>query len=54
MDHINQINFNENMNFINSLGYLNKIDNEFKSVLAGNILKEFYDTDKYIIRGNLN
>jgi hypothetical protein len=51
MDHINLINYEENIKFISSIGILANIDNDLKSVLASNLLKEYYDADKYIVRG---
>jgi CRP-like cAMP-binding protein len=53
MDHINLINFEENMKFINSIPILTNIDNDLKSVLASNLLKEFFEAAKYIVRGKL-
>jgi CRP-like cAMP-binding protein len=54
MDHINLINYEENIKFISSIAILANIDNDLKSVLASNLLKEYFDTDKYIVRGNIN
>jgi hypothetical protein len=51
MDHINLINFEENMKFISSIPILANIDNDLKSVLASNLLKEFFEANKYIVRG---
>jgi hypothetical protein len=51
MDHINLINYEENIKFISSIPILANIDADLKSVLASNLLKEFFDTDKYIVRG---
>jgi hypothetical protein len=51
MDHINLINYEENIKFISSIPILVNIDNDLKSVLASNLLKEYYDVDKYIVRG---
>jgi hypothetical protein len=51
MDHINLINYEENIKFISSIPILANIDPDLKSVLASNLLKEYFDTDKYIVRG---
>jgi cGMP-dependent protein kinase len=51
MDHINLINFEENMRFITSIPILANIDNDLKSVLAHNLLKEYFDIGKSIVRG---
>jgi hypothetical protein len=51
MDHINLINYEENFSFISSIPILANIDNDLKSVLASNLLKEYFDPDKYIVRG---
>ena len=53
MDHINLINFEENMRFISSIPILSNIDQDLKSVLASNLLKEYYEIDKFIVRGIL-
>jgi hypothetical protein len=52
MDHINLINYEENIKFISSIAILANIDNDLKSVLASNLLKEYFEIDKYIVRGN--
>jgi hypothetical protein len=51
MDHINLINFEDNIRFINSIPILSNIDNDLKSVLASNLLKEFFEVGKCIVRG---
>jgi CRP-like cAMP-binding protein len=53
MDHINLINFEENMKFITSIPILSNIDQDLKSVLASNLLKEYFEIGKYIVRGIL-
>lgn len=53
MDHINLINYEENFKFISSIPILANIDNDLKSVLASNLLKEFFEADKFIVRGNV-
>jgi cGMP-dependent protein kinase len=52
VDHINYMNFEENKKFIESVDIFANIANEFKSILASNLIKEFYDKDKYIVKGN--
>jgi CRP-like cAMP-binding protein len=51
MDHINLINYEENIKFITSIPILTNIDNDLKSVLASNMMKEFFEAGKYIVRG---
>jgi cGMP-dependent protein kinase len=52
VDHINYLNFEENKKFIESVEIFANIANEFKSILASNLIKEYYDKDKYIVKGN--
>jgi len=51
VDHINKINYEENKRFINSIPILNNIENDLKSILASNLIKEYYDKDKTIVKG---
>ena len=52
VDHINYLNFEENKKFIESVDIFTNIDTEFKSILASNMIKEYYEKDKYIVKGN--
>lgn len=51
VDHINYMNYEENKRFINSIPILLNIENDLKSILASNLIKEFYDKDKVIVKG---
>lgn len=53
VDHINYLNYEENKRFIESIDIFTSIENEFKSILASNMIKEFYEKDKYIVKGNI-
>jgi cGMP-dependent protein kinase len=50
MDHINQLNFEENIKFINSIPILTNMENDLKAVLASNCIKTYYEAGKYIVR----
>lgn len=54
VDHINYMNYEENKRFINSIPILLNIENDLKSILASNLIKEFYDKDKVIVKGKIN
>lgn len=49
-DHIRMINFEENKKFIQSIPILSTMDNNLKSVLANNLIKEYYDPGQFIVR----
>jgi len=51
VDHINYMNYEENKRFINTIPILLNIENDLKSILASNMIKEFYDKDKVIVKG---
>jgi hypothetical protein len=53
VDHINYLNFEENKKFIESVEILSNIESEFKSILTNNMIKEHYEKDNYIVKGNL-
>jgi hypothetical protein len=53
VDHINYMNYEENKRFINSIPVFVNIDNDLKSILASNLIKEFYEKDKVIVKGNI-
>jgi signal-transduction protein with cAMP-binding, CBS, and nucleotidyltransferase domain len=52
IDHINHINFEENKKFIQSIPILNNIENDQKAILCGNLIKEVYEANDYIVKGN--
>lgn len=52
VDHINYINYEENKRFINSIPIFVNIENDMKSILASNLIKEYYDKDRIIVKGN--
>lgn len=49
-DHIRMINFEENKKFIQSIPILSNMDNNLKSVLANNLIKEYYEANQNIVR----
>jgi len=53
-DHINNLNYEENKRFINSIPILVNIESDLKSILASNLMKVYFDKDKTIVKGNLN
>lgn len=53
VDHINHVNYEENSRFISSIPILANIENDLKSVLASNLIKEYYEQDKYIVKGKI-
>lgn len=50
VDVINKINYEENKNFINSVRMLTAIDPELKSILSGNLLKQYFEAGKYVFK----
>jgi hypothetical protein len=53
MEHINQLNYEENINFINSIPILTNLDNDVKTVIASSLIKEYYEEGKHVVRGIL-
>lgn len=51
VDHINYLNYEENKKFISSIPMLANIENDLKSLLASNLIKEYYEKDKVIVKG---
>lgn len=54
VEHINEINYEENKRFINSIPILVNIESDLKSILASNLIKVFFDKDKTIVKGKNN
>ena len=50
VDHISSINFEENRKFINMIPILSNIESDFKSLLANQLIKQFYEADKNIVK----
>jgi cGMP-dependent protein kinase 1 len=50
VDHINSINFKENLKFLNAVSILTHIENEYKSLLAGQLIKEYFEPGDYIVK----
>ena len=48
---INEVNFEENKIFIESVSLLANIDNDQKTVLISNLIKEVYDKNTYVFKG---
>ena len=48
---INEINFEENKNFIDSVSLLANIDDDQKTLLISNLIKEIYDKNTYVFKG---
>lgn len=51
VDHINYCNYEENKKFVSCIPMLMNIENDMKSILSSNLIKEFYDKDKVIVKG---
>ena len=49
---INQLNFEENKKFIQTIPILSNIENDQKIALCSNLIKESYDKGVYIVKGN--
>lgn len=49
-DHIKLMNFEENKKFIESISIFSNIDNDLKSVLANNLIKEYHEPNDHIVR----
>ena len=49
-DHIKSINFEENKKFIESIPIFANLEKDLKSVLANNLIKEYYDPGQFIVR----
>ena len=54
IEHINYINFEENKKFIQSVPVLNMIENDLKTILCSNLLKESYEEGDFIVKGKLD
>lgn len=50
VDHINHINFEENKKFIQSISILSNIENDQKSILCSNLIKELYEPGAQIVK----
>lgn len=53
IDHINKMNYEENKKFISTIPIFTNIEMDIRSMLASNLIKEFYDKDKVIVKGNI-
>lgn len=53
VDLINKSNYEENVKFISSISILANIDSDMRSILASNLIKEFYEKDQYIVKGRI-
>ncbi len=51
VDHINNLNYEENKRFINSIPILVNIESDLKSILASNLMKVFFEKDETIVKG---
>jgi len=51
VDHINFLNYEENKKFIENVPIFSNIEKEYKSILASNLIKEYYEKDKIIVKG---
>jgi signal-transduction protein with cAMP-binding, CBS, and nucleotidyltransferase domain len=51
IDHINNINFEENKKFIESIPILSIIEDDQKAILCGSLIKEVYEENDYIVKG---
>jgi cGMP-dependent protein kinase len=50
VDHINQLNYEENKHFVQSISILSNIDNDQKSILCSNLIKEIYEEGAVIVK----
>jgi cGMP-dependent protein kinase len=50
VDHINSLNFEENRKFINMIPILSNLESDFKSLLANQLMKQFYEPGSSIIK----
>jgi hypothetical protein len=53
VDHINFLNYEENKKFIENVPIFSNIEKEYKCILASNLMKEYYEKDKFIVKGKL-
>ena len=53
VDVINRMNYEENKQFLSSVKMLNAIDSELKTIMAHHLLKQYYESGKFIFRGKL-
>jgi cAMP-dependent protein kinase regulator len=52
VNRVNSLNFEENKKFVESIPILNIIENEQKTILCSNLVKEIYETGDHIVKGN--
>lgn len=50
VDHINSLNYEENRKFLNNIPILSHIENDLKSILASQLMKEEYDRGVYVVK----
>lgn len=50
VDHINQLNYEENKQFVHSISILSHIENDQKSILCQNLIKEIYEEGSVIVK----
>lgn len=50
VDHISQLNFEENKSFVDSIGILSNLDNDQKQILCTNLIKEIYEKGDQIVK----
>lgn len=50
IDHINSINFNENIQFINGIGLFTNLQKNLKTILARNLIKVYYEAKQVIVK----
>ena len=48
---INELNFEENKKFIDSIALLANLDNDQKTILISNLIREVYDKNTYVFKG---
>lgn len=53
VDSLNEANFNESKQFIKSVQSFDHLENDQKTLLCMNMVKEFYDSGKTIVKSNL-
>lgn len=54
VDVINKMNFEENKQFLSSNRMLSSMDGDLKTILAHNLLKQYFEAGKIIFKGNWN
>ena len=50
IDHINSINFNENIQFINGIALFTNLQKNLKTILARNLIKVYYEAKQVIVK----